>query len=149
MKRSSRRGFRRDRRAVAAVDFAIVATPLLMLVLGTIEFGRLIWMREALQMTAIQAARCMGVRQPACSAGGEYNQTNTQSYVIGLGNTWGIPLTNANLTLPTGGVASSGVCNGLAEISISYTFQTAVPGLLTMLSGGKALTGHACFPRQS
>jgi len=49
--------------------------------------------------------------------------------------------------------ATTGACSGLSQtvsqVSISYTFTTAVPGLLTMLSGGEALTAQACFPNQS
>jgi hypothetical protein len=37
----------------------------------------------------------------------------------------------------------------VAEVTLNYTFQTAVPGLLSFMSNGNALTGHACFSKQS
>ena len=151
MMRRARTALRRDRAAVGAIDFALIAAPLLMMVFGTIEFGRLLWVREALQMTAIQGARCIGILASSCTASGAYSQTNTQNYIEGLASTWGVTLTASNLTLTAN--ASSGACSGLskqvAEVTISYTFQTAVPGVLTMLAGGQALTGHACFSKQS
>jgi Flp pilus assembly protein TadG len=134
------------RDGVAALEFALVALPFLMLSLGTIEFGRLMWTREALQTTAIQGARCMGVRAPACASGGVYNATNSKTYMQGVATGWGITLTAASITVNAN--SASGACTGLSEVSISYTFQTAVPGLLTMLSAGSSLTGHACFPNQ-
>jgi hypothetical protein len=36
----------------------------------------------------------------------------------------------------------------MSEVTITYTFQTAVPQLLNMLVG-KSLTAHACFPDDS
>jgi Flp pilus assembly protein TadG len=147
MMRRSLAALVRDRAAVAAVDFAIVAVPMLMLLLGTIEFGRLLWTREAIQMTAVNGARCMGVLASSCTMSGAYNATSASSYIEGVAGSWGITLTASNLTLtPT---AAAGACTGLSEVSISYTFQTVIPGLLTMLSGGQTLTGHACFPKQS
>jgi len=141
----------RDRRAVGALDFAIIALPLLMLVLGTIEFARLLWAREALQMAAIQGARCIGILQSSCTSGGAYNQTNARNYIIGVASSWGITLTSSDVTATAN--ATTGACSGtasqLAEVSLSYTFNTAVPGVLAVLSGGNALTGHACFPKQS
>jgi hypothetical protein len=44
---------------------------------------------------------------------------------------------------------ASGACLGLSQVSISYTFETVIPGLLAMLSGGSALTAQACFPNET
>ncbi|HEX3404901.1 MAG TPA: TadE/TadG family type IV pilus assembly protein [Acetobacteraceae bacterium] len=151
MTRRSFRALFADRRAGHAVEFGLIALPLMMLALGTIEFGRLIWTREALQMTATQGARCMGVLATSCSDAASTPPTNTISYIESVASGWGITLTSSNLTLTAN--ATTGACSGLSQtvsqVSISYTFTTAVPGLLTMLSGGEALTAQACFPNQS
>ena len=81
-------------------------------------------------------------------------QTATRLDALGQGvaSAWGITLASSYVQVPAAGgngTATSGACNGLAEVSLSYTFQTAVPGLLTMLSGGSAQTSHACFPKQT
>ena len=139
----------RARRAVAALEFALLAVPLLLIVLGIIEFGRVLWTREALQMTAVQGARCMGILASSCASTGSYSSTNTTSYIESVAAAWGVTLTGSNLTLtrnstntacaPTGGTPN------ISEVTITYTFHTMVPGMLTMLSSN-SLGGHACFP---
>jgi Flp pilus assembly protein TadG len=135
------------RDGVVAMEFAVIASALMMLTLGTVEFGRLLWTQEALNATAIQTARCIGVLSSSCASGGAYNATNTTSYAETVASGWGVTLTDADIT-PTNN-QGSGACLGDAQVSISYTFQSVVPGLLTMLAGGAALTAQACFPNQT
>ena len=40
------------REGATAVEFALITIPFLMIVLGTVEFGRLIWIRQAIEATA-------------------------------------------------------------------------------------------------
>ena len=47
----------------SAVEFALILLPLTMLIFGGVEFGRLMWTRNGMQQTAVNVARCMGVRQ--------------------------------------------------------------------------------------
>src|SRR5271156_5723092 len=114
------------RDAVVAMEFAIVASALMLLTLGTIEFGRLLWTQEALDATAIQTARCIGVRSSSCASGGAYSSTSTTHYAKQVSSGWGITLTDANITPTASG--ASGTCLGDAQVSISYTFQSVVPG---------------------
>jgi Flp pilus assembly protein TadG len=135
------------RDGVAAMEFAITATALMMLTLGTIEFGRLLWTQEALNATAIQTARCIGVLASSCAASGTYSAANTKSYAETAAGGWGVTLTDSDIT-PSNS-EGSGTCTGDAQVSITYTFDSVVPGLLTMLAGGAALTAQACFPNQT
>jgi Flp pilus assembly protein TadG len=136
-----------DRRGAAAVEFAFVLTPLLLVVFGVFEFGRLLWTREALQETATAAARCMGMTSSSCASGGAYSAANTQTYIQGLANTWGVTLTSANISL-NNSTTCAGVTapNGFSSVTLSYTFQSVVPSLVTALSSGTPLTSVACFP---
>jgi Flp pilus assembly protein TadG len=140
----------RARDGAHAVELAVVAFPLLMLGLGTLEFGRLGWTNEALQTIAIQGARCMGVLSSSCASGGGYSATNTTTYLEGLASNWQMTLTNSNLTLSRaatcGGVTATG---SFSQVKINYTFTTVVPAIVTALSNGIALTVQACFPNQS
>jgi Flp pilus assembly protein TadG len=149
----------RTRKAVAALEFALLATPLLLLVLGTLEFGRLMWFREALQMTANEGARCMGVKAPSCESTGanpDYDAGRTTTYIENVANNWGITLANANVVLARPSTNANCVptpphltpATAMSEVTITYTFQTAIPQLLHMLVG-KSLTAHACFPNNS
>jgi Flp pilus assembly protein TadG len=145
------RNLLKARDGMAAMEFAIAATALMMLTLGTIEFARLLWTQEALDATAIQTARCIGVLASSCTSGGSYSEDNTKTYAEQVATGWGITLTDADITPSddeTTGPCASGVTT-LAQVSISYTFQSVVPGLLSMLAGGEALTSQACFAKQS
>lgn len=141
------------RRGVAALEFAVVAPVLMMLMFGILEFGRLLWTMQGLQMTAASAARCMGILASSCASGGAYSSDNTTSYIENTANAWGISLTSSNLVLLTRDSTNSACAPAtstltISEVTITYTFQTAVPGLLSMLSSN-ALQGHACFPNDS
>jgi Flp pilus assembly protein TadG len=144
----------RARKAVAALEFALLATPLLLLVLGTLEFGRLMWFREALQMTANEGARCMGVVAASCASSGAYDGPTTTTYIESVANNWGISLVGANVTLVRPSTNTNCLptlttpVTPMSEVTINYTFQTAIPQLLNMLVG-KSLTAHACFPNSS
>jgi len=152
MKLRSFRRFRGDRTATTAVEFAILALPLLMLVFGILEFGRALWVREALQMTAVQAARCMGILSTSCSSSGSYSVDNTRSYIENLAAQWGVTLTTSNLTTVTRN-SSNSWCQvsgtGLSEVTISYTFQSPLGSLISALASGLSLSGHACYPNDS
>jgi Flp pilus assembly protein TadG len=49
------RRFGRANGGAAAVEFALVVGPLLLLIFGVFEFGRLLWTREAIQGRAAWA----------------------------------------------------------------------------------------------
>ena len=141
------RRFGRASGGAAAVEFAAVLGPLLLLIFGVFEFGRLLWVREALQETATAGARCMGMSASACAASGAYSSANTTTYLENAANGWGVTLTPGNITLNNNatcaGIAAS---NGFSSVTITYTFQSVVPTFVTSLSGGKTLTSTACFP---
>ena len=46
-----------DIRGVTAVEFALILWPLLLLLLGTIDGGRMLWTQNSLQFAVEQAAR--------------------------------------------------------------------------------------------
>jgi Flp pilus assembly protein TadG len=140
------RRFLRCGRGATAVEFALVATPFLLLVVGGLEFGRVEWTRQGLQQTAIQGARCMGLLQSDCAASGAYSAGGTQDYLSGVGAHWGLSLTPANMSLNR-----SATCAGVAgfsSVNLTYTFDSVVPGLVQML-GSKTMTASACFPNNS
>jgi Flp pilus assembly protein TadG len=134
-------------RGAAAVEFAAVLGPLMLLIFGVFEFGRLLWVREALQETATAAARCMGMSASSCAASGSYNSANTTTYIENLANGWGVTLTAGNITLDNNATcAGVTAANGFSNVTISYTFQSIVPTFISSLNGGKSVTSTACFP---
>lgn len=138
--------FIRDRSGANAVEFALLSIPLLMVLFGTVEFGRMYWAQHVLQETANAGARCAGVLQSGCAQNGVYNATSTISYITSRAATDGITLTGTNITV-NNNTSCSGL-SGFTSVQISYTFTTVLPSFLTALASGPALSATACFPNQ-
>jgi len=130
-----------------AVEFALLSVPLLMVLMGTIEFARMYWAQHVLEQTASAGARCVGVLLPACAQNGVYSAANTISYISGIAATDGVVLTSANIAINNNTTCSG--LSGFSTVQISYTFGTVLPGLLTSLVNGPNLSAQACFPNQS
>jgi Flp pilus assembly protein TadG len=141
------REFRRRTGGASAVEFALVVIPLLLLLMGTIEFGRLLWTRQAMQSLAISGARCMGVRQTTCSNAGIYDSGNTTGYIIQGASALGVQLSASNIVL-NANTSCQGV-PGFSTVTITYTFRSVVPLLIPGWSDGMPLSTTACFPNQS
>ena len=149
MKRTAR-NFLRSKSGASAVEFAMVLPPLLLMMLAVLEFGRLLWTREALQETAAAGARCMGMTAGSCASGGSYSSSATTTYVQGVATTWGLTLTGSNITLNSN-TTCAGVtaANGFSTVTLTYTFQSVVPNEVLALQSGAPLTTTACFPNNS
>ncbi len=135
-----------DRGGATAVEFALVVMPLLMLLFAIVEYGRLAWTTSALQQIAIETARCMAVGGPNCAdAGGVYNSTVTTQSAVAAAAALSVaaPAVTLNHAATCGGVS------GLSQVTLTTTFTTAVPQLLTALTGGVTLVATACYPNQS
>ncbi len=135
-----------DRSGGAAVEFSAVILTMFTLLFGVTEFGWYMWTANALQQTAIQSARCMGVVATNCASGAAYSSTNTLSYVQSVASTYGVTVPTAGVTLSR--AATCGGASGFSQVTINYTFRTAVPNLITGLSS-VAMTQQACFPNQT
>ena len=130
----------------SAVEFALVAAPLLMLVIGTLEFGRLLWTRQLMQSLAISTARCIGVSQTECTVGGSFDSATTKAYVVDEAGRLGVPITASDVA-----IQPTTTCNGLAgfaSVTITYTFVSAAPELIVALLTGPTVSATACFPNQ-
>ncbi len=136
--------FGRSGHGAAAVEFALISMPLILLLLGIMEYGRLMWTRQTLQESALAGARCMGMVQTECGTAGVYNASLTTSFVMATAAKWSIPLTASNITLNN--AATCGGLAGFSQVIVSYTFVTVAPKILTALSSGTALSATACFP---
>lgn len=140
------RTFSRDQRGATAVEFALVAVPLALVLFGTVEYGRLEWTRSALVSAANAAARCMGIPQTECSTAGSYDVARARTFVVNRA---------ANLSLVVNpervALNRSATCNGVAgfsQVTIGYTFRTPFPFLFARLKGGVPMTAEVCFPNQ-
>lgn len=132
------RSLRRDRRGIAALEFALVAGALMMLILGSFGVGLLVWTSSGLQVTAVLTARCLALG--SCP--------NPATYAVGIAGTWigANAITAADVT-----TTASSPCNGTAgttfgKVAIAAPswaaslFPTSVQGTITV---------SACFPSSS
>ena len=83
----------------------------------------------------------------SCASAGAYSSGNTTTYIEGVATGWGVTLTSTNIAL-NNSTTCAGVTatNGFSSVTITYTFQSIVPNLITALAGGTTLTSTACFP---
>ena len=68
----------RDHAGAAAVEFALVVPAFLMLLIGVMELGRLMWTQNALHYAVEEAARCSAVDTNICSS-----TSTAQSFAAG------------------------------------------------------------------
>lgn len=137
----------RARRATTAVEFAICGLAMTLIVVGFVEFGRLVWTFEVLQDVAVEGARCMGLGANSCAAAGVYSSANTTTYVMSLATSRGVTITAATIALNN--TATCGGATGFSQVSINYDFTTAAPALLTSLVHGFTVPASACYPNHS
>jgi Flp pilus assembly protein TadG len=140
------RSLLRDKSGANAVEFALLSVPVLLMLMGTFEFGRMYWAQHVLNEIAAAGARCMGVLQSGCTLNGAYNAASATSYISNRAATDGIILNSANITLNNNTTCSG--LSGFSSVQVSYTFATVMPAFITSLANGPNLSAQACFPNQ-
>lgn len=118
----------RDRCGTTAVEFALVAPALCLLIYGVMEFGRLAWTQSALNFAVEEAARCASVTPTVCG---------TSSQIA----------TYAASEIATGYVPASAFSGATAscghQVSATFVYPFIATGLFSMTP---TLTATACFP---
>ncbi|WP_250889053.1 TadE/TadG family type IV pilus assembly protein [Mesorhizobium sp. dw_380] len=142
----SRRSFLNDRSGANAVEFALLSVPVLMVLMGTFEFGRMYWSQHVLNEIAAAGARCVGVLQSGCAQNGVYSAANAVNYISSRAATDGIVLSASNITISNNTTCSG--LSGFSSVQVSYAFATVMPAFLTSLANGPNLSARACFPNQ-
>jgi TadE-like protein len=123
-----------DRRGAAAVQFALIATPLLLFLLGIEETSRIMWTQAAINMAVEDAARDSSVK----SAGGVCAANDSAGVSIAdyaASRAWGLSIPSGDFSL------STPVCG--CKVSASVPFNPIVPRLIPY---NITLTANACFP---
>jgi Flp pilus assembly protein TadG len=130
------RGFGADRRGASTVEFALVMSAFILVSVGILDVGLVLWARNTLQSAASLTARCVSIGSSACSDPG--------AYAVGLVQQWGLPgmITPSDVT-----VTSSSTCNGAPG---TYTVVTIVSsywqGSLISPWIGQQMSVSDCYP---
>lgn len=130
------------RQGTTTVEFAIVIMAMILLVFGTIEWGRMLWTRQIVMHAANMAARCSSISSPLC------NGTNTPaSYAASVAAANGIklPVADVTYTAPVGKCTStSGGSMQYYQISVSYTFSSPLTTLLQLPASFQISSKYGC-----
>lgn len=138
--------FWRNRRGASAVEFAMVAGPLALMMFGTIEFGRLYWTQHALDEVAIRAARCIAIPQPQCSVDGAVDLHLASEFVRRTAASSSMTLEPASVRLETN--AECRGLDGFARVDLDHVFTSPASGLMEAFEVAPTLSSSACFPNQ-
>lgn len=133
----------RDRRGIAAIEFAMLGGILIWMCIATVEIGLLFWGQSALEAAAADTARCVAVQSPQC--------TSAATYAANIVSQWMFSGVVSASDVQANGSATS--CNGSSgtfetvTITSSY-FASWLPSVVPNLTTG-TLTASACYPKSS
>lgn len=125
-----------NEKGAALVELALSVSLLATILFGIIEFGRVMYMRNSLNLAAREGARMASVSNPLPDSG------TVQSYLVSKGflpSSWttaSAALTTIPYTDPSGRTTS------IVQVQVSMPFQSVVPLLVSQLNG-LTLTGQA------
>ena len=132
----------RDRAGAAALEFALVAAPLLLTVFIITGGGLLLWAKSSLQLAAAQTARCVAIRSTACA-----DRTAYANSVLGY---WGASTILGTVTVTVDpGSACGGTVGTFAKVTVAGLPGTAVTTILPLLLQTTTLTAISCYPSGS
>ena len=117
-----------DRAGSVAVEMAVVLPLVLLVVVGLMEVGRLLWTQATLDYAVEAAARCAVVNSVTCGS-----TAQTQAYAVD--RAVGLSLSPSTFTVTT---TSCGL-----HVSASMPVELIAPGLLPYEI---TLTAAACYP---
>lgn len=130
-------GHRRSEAGVVAVEFALVASLLILLLTGTLSLALLILTQAGLQGVSAQTARCAALGSALCPSVPQYAVTLAQQRLF-----TGV-ITAANVT-----VTQAASCNGATGQYTAVTITSSYwgGGMLAPVFNGIRLTASACYP---
>jgi Flp pilus assembly protein TadG len=118
-----------DIRGAAAVEFALILWPLLLLVLGAVDGGRMLWTQNTLQYAVEQAARCAVVSTATCGT-----PAQIKSYAASMAN-------GMSVSPSVFSSASPGCGAKTTQVSASYSYSPLFP-----FPTNVTLTASSCRP---
>lgn len=128
-----------DQRGVAAIEFALVASTLILLILGSVGVGLLWWTANGLQVAAALTARCAALG--SC--------TDPAAFAVGIAEKWvGAGAISAADVSTTTNSACGGVSGNLfTKVTISSAMWAS--GVLPAPLSGITVRVSSCFPTSS
>jgi Flp pilus assembly protein TadG len=127
--------FGADIRGATALEFGFIASPLILMLLGTVDGGRMLWTQNALQYAVEQAARYAGLNQAACTQPGStttcYTTAQIQSYAASMA--YGMSLSSSVFSSSSAGCGT--LVGTQVTASVPYTPLFPYPHSITLTAG--------------
>ena len=117
-----------DNRGTTAIEFALIAPTLFLMLFGCMEFGRMIWTVGALNFAVEEAARCASVTPATCGTASQIT-----AYAANEISPSYIPATVFTATTAT--------CGHQVNASFVYPFV-----MINLFTTSVTLTAMACLP---
>jgi Flp pilus assembly pilin Flp len=127
----------------AAVEFALVALPVMAFMMGIIQFGWVMWVDNLLHISVDTASRCgaIGSETSPCDGAGPVNGGSIE-HMITTANTVFQPLTGAEFTSNSGCSVNAG--SGLAGSGLVGNYPINIG--LGPFAMNLTLTAQSCYP---
>jgi Flp pilus assembly protein TadG len=129
-----------DRRGTTAIEFALVGLVLLTLMFGGIEYARLFWTWEALQLAGDDTARCVGIGSSDCAMPSTYAVTAAGNYGASGLLASNVQVVNATTSAPCNQLAGNSAVSVTLSLPFTSPASTLIPGL------NRTLTTTSCYP---
>jgi Flp pilus assembly protein TadG len=132
----------RDRSGVAAIEFALVGSVFLLLLLGTIQIALLWWTENALQTTAMLTARCAALGAPSCTT-----PQASQAFAVSTAGKFALAgaITASNVSVvPTSSCNAS--TTGYRQFTMVTITSTVWANSLISPLAGTSIKASACYP---
>lgn len=127
----------RDRRGLTALEFALVAPVLFMLIFGAFELGLTWWTRNALQVTAAMTARCVALG--SC--------TDPAAFAVSSAGNWALPnlISVSDVTFTTNAACyNASDPTVFAKVTITCEFWSG--SILPPPLGNMTFKVSSCYP---
>jgi len=120
-----------DRSGATAVEFALVAPVMIVMIFGILEFGRAAWTLNALNFAVESAARCAAIDQNNCATA-----VQIQNHAAGFAAGLAIP--------PSTFTVSTQTCG--KQVVATFAFISVAPIVASLPI---TLSARACYPTPS
>ena len=127
IKVASCRSLCKERRGNAALEFAFLMPVFLVMFLGIMEFGRLLWTQTTLQHAVEAAARYAAINYPTCSS--------SQTLGYAAGEVFGQSVATSAFTL------TCGTCGSQVKGQVNFAFVVSALFPYTI-----TLNAQSCYP---
>jgi Flp pilus assembly protein TadG len=109
--------FRREERAAVAVEFALIMPVLLLILFGTIEFGRVWSQYQVFNGAAREGARCAAVQA------GEFASCDIQGSIVNAAGAYADDLPGSRSVTVGGSSAPDGCSNGQIGLPVTVAWS--------------------------